>query len=161
MRLACELCPEMLLFCAAILLSALWGVIGMISASRRPPYTFADWQNASDRIGREILRLRSATSAASDRGTYRRLPQRPACQYRLHPQLGQQCPPPSPYAGSALLRPRRSHPAGRLLLRLCFVRLQLFLPHSAAAVHRHALTDAESYISLCFALTGFLEHYVY
>ena len=151
----------MLLFCAAILLAALWGVIGMISASRRPAYTFADWQNASDRIGREILRLRSATYAASDRGTYlaflKDLHANTAFIVNMVNNARRHRPmPEAPCSAHDVLTQRAA-----LLLRLCFVRLQLFLPHSAGAVHRHALTDAESYVCLCFALTGFLEHYVY
>lgn len=52
----------MLPFCAVILLATFWALISMVALWRRPVYTFADWQLASERICHAIHRLKSPLS---------------------------------------------------------------------------------------------------
>lgn len=151
----------MLLLCTDVLLATLWSIIGMISALRQPAYTFSDWQTASDRIYREMLRLRSATCAASDRGTYLAFLKDllastgfilnlvdNACRYLQQSE----CPC---CARDVLNR------AVSLRLLLYWAKLELcFLPPGAHILRRRALAAMNSYISLCLSWTTFLEHYI-
>ncbi len=156
-----------LLVCA-LLLAALWGAI---AARRRPAYTFADWQRASARICRAMRRLHSARYPASGSGSTF---QRRTCHLLLQDVLANTgfvvnlvndgyWEPPSPLhqaetacTGDVLSR------ALRLLIRLQYVRLQLFFsPLAARDARPHVLAIAESYVRLCVALTGYLEHFVF
>ena len=156
----------MLLLCAAVLLAALWGIIGMISALRRPAYTFADWQKASERICRATLRLNSAACSSKGRGF-----RRSTCRVLLQDLLAN--------TGFILAfahgarqhfhQPERLCCARDVLTRAVSLRLLLywsrlefcFWPPSSNVSHQRALAATNSYISLCLVWAAFLEHCVY
>jgi len=157
----------MLILCAALLLAALWGTIGAIAAWRRPVYTFTDWKNASVRICRAMRRLRSARCPASGSGHrfHRRV-----CYLLLQDLLANTVfivnlvndgprEPRRRLHQSAICTGDILSRAVRLLVRLQYGRLQLFFwPLAARDARPHVLAIAESYVRLCVALTGFLEH---
>lgn len=157
-------------FLCAILLAALCALLGIIDASRRPAYTFADWQRASDRICRGIGWLSSARCLSLGRRVHRQTYS--ALLKDLHANTtfvlnvaNDSCcgpfrrpldRPELMFCASDLL-----NQSVGLLLRLHLTRLRLFIwPTATRALRRHALAAVERHTGLCLALADFLEHYV-
>lgn len=162
-----------LFFCVAILLAALWALLSIIDASRRPAYTLADWQSASDRISREVRRLSSARCLCLGRDSRFHRQTCSALLKDLHANtafilnvVNDSCPGPfrRPFNRPDLVSCSRdvlSQSAG-LMLRLHCARLQLFFWLPAARISRHyLLATTEKYIGLCLALADFFERCVH
>jgi hypothetical protein len=158
----------MLVLCSTILLANLWAIFAMLTTSSRPPYTFADWRKASDRIYQEMCRLQSAPEQGSPFN-------RRACRALLRDLLANtafilnvvndSCRGPS---RRHLNRPELvcytrdvMSQSAALLLRLHCARLQLFFWPHASSPRWCALAVGDGYLRLCLALAAFLERYVY
>jgi hypothetical protein len=148
--------------CAIIPLTTLWAIFAMLAASRRPPYSVADWQEACDRISQNSRRLQSTPGPGSrfHRATCGALLQdliantafilnlvNGACRHLHEPEINR--------ARDVLGQ------SAALLLRLHCARLQLFFWPHASAPRWRALAVADGYLCLCLALAGFLERYAY
>ncbi len=128
---------EVLIFCV-VLLTVFWPIFGMISASRRPVGTLADWHRASVRICWGVQRLYSARGLSSGDGHFHRQ----ACHLLMQDLLantlfiihfmnnfaadGQQHSSHAPCQPEIAKRARNVLVQGtRLLLRLHWLRLKL------------------------------------
>lgn len=161
----------MLTLCA-ILLTALCALLSIIDTSRRPAYTFADWQSASDRICRGIGWLSSARCPSLGRS---RRVHRQTCNALLKDLRANTAFILNVANESCCGRFRRPldrhglmccasdllNQSAGLLLRLRLTRLQLFIwPTATRALRHHTLAAVERHTGLCLALADFLEHYV-
>jgi hypothetical protein len=153
----------MLPFCAVILLATFWALISMVALWRRPVYTFADWQRASERICQEIRRLDSINSLTP----LNRRRSRRTCNALLKNLLANTAfivnvansacmAVPLPDARLEISPSKLLSQAVALLLQLHYARLRLYWP-AVRMQPPQVLTAAENYTCLCMALAGCLE----
>jgi hypothetical protein len=144
-----------MLLCAAILLITLWAVLALLSSLQQPPYTFADWQQASERICHAIHRLKSPLS---DKRTCNTLLKDLLANTAFIVNVANSAcmAVPLPDARLEISPSRLLSQAVALLLRLHYARLRLYWP-AVRMQPPQVLTAAENYTCLCMALAGCLE----
>jgi hypothetical protein len=145
----------MLPFCAVILLATFWALISMVALWRRPPYTFADWQQASERICHAIHRLKSPLS---DKRTCNTLLKDLLANTAFIVNVANSAcmAVPLPDARLEISSSKLLSQAVALLLQLHYARLRLYWP-AVRMQPPQVLTAAENYTCLCMALAGCLE----
>jgi len=164
---------EFLILCA-VPLTVLWPIYCMLTASRRPVGTLADWHRASVRIYWGVQRLYSARGLPSGRGGSHF--HRHACHVLMRDLLANTLFIVNFLDNFAADKESRSsyvlrHPeitgrarnvlgqGTRLLLHIHWARLKLFCwPPAARAQRKQALAVAECYFCLCMTVTGLLKH---
>ncbi len=144
-----------MLLCAAILLITLWAVLALLSSLQQPPYTFADWQQASERICHAIHRLKSPLS---DKRTCNTLLKDLLANTAFIVNVANSAcmAVPLPDARLEISPSKLLSQAVALLLRLHYARLRLYWP-VVRMQPPQVLTAAENYTCLCMALAGCLE----
>jgi hypothetical protein len=134
----------------------LWAVLALFSALRQPPYTFTDWQQASERICHEIHHLKSPSSGKR------------ACNTLLKDLLANTTFIVNVANSACMAVPlsdvrleispgKLLSQAVALLLQLHYARLRLYWP-AVRMRPPQGLAAAENYTCLCMALAGCLEH---
>jgi hypothetical protein len=162
------------LFLCILLLTVLWPAYGIITASRRPVGTLADWHKASLRICWGVQRLYSVRSLSSGHGDGSHF-HRQECHLLVRDLMANTlfivnfmnnfAAEGDPRSSYSVRQPEITARArdvvgrgARLLLRLHWARLKLFCwPPAITTPRRYTLAVAERYLCLCLALTGLLE----
>lgn len=130
----------MLALCAVILLALLWATNALLAASRHPPYTFADWQQASERICHQIGRLNSPSSSNDKQACNTLLNDLLANTAFILNLVNDTC---RHFTPETLCRARNvlSHGVA-LMLRLHYIRLRLrYWPSRTPASRQHCLAS--------------------